>query len=70
MLTSSPNVHFHQSHDVYTFCSILTITKTTADYDGKFKVLIKNDLGEAVSTAQVNIKRGMCIQKNKKNKHV
>lgn len=41
------------------FCSILTIDKISIDYDGKFKVVIKNDLGEAVSATQVNVKRCM-----------
>lgn len=59
MLKSSSNIHIDQSHDVHTFCSILTIDKINSHYDGKFKVIIKNELGEAVSVAQVNIKRGM-----------
>jgi hypothetical protein len=41
------------------FSSILTIDKVNADYDGKFKVILKNELGEAVSATQVNVKRGM-----------
>lgn len=39
------------------FSSILTIDKTTIDHDGKFKVIVKNVLGEAVSSTQVNVKR-------------
>ncbi len=62
----SSNVHIDQSHDVHTFCSILTIQKINSDYDGKFKVVIKNDLGEAVSTTQVNVKRGVYTRKNEK----
>lgn len=38
--------------------SSLTIDQISADYDGKFKVILKNDLGEAVSVAQVNVKQG------------
>ncbi len=37
-----------------------------SDYDGKFKVILKNDLGEAVSTTQVNVKRGVYMRKNNK----
>ena len=40
------------------FTSILTIDQISADYDGKFKVILKNHLGEAVSVAQVNVKQG------------
>ncbi len=29
------------------------------DYDGKFKVVLKNELGEVVSATQVNVKQGM-----------
>lgn len=59
MLKSSSNIHIDQSRDIHTFCSILNIDKINLDYDGKFKVIIKNDLGEAVSVSQINIKRGM-----------
>jgi len=41
------------------FSSILTIDKINADYDGKFKVVIKNELGEVLSATQVNVKRRM-----------
>jgi len=41
------------------FSSILTIDKVNVDYDGKFKVILKNELGEAVSSTQVNVKRCM-----------
>jgi hypothetical protein len=41
------------------FSSILTIDKVSADHDGKYKVIIKNELGDAVSSTQVNVKRGM-----------
>ncbi|CAF2746284.1 unnamed protein product [Rotaria sp. Silwood2] len=57
VLVPSSNVHIDQSHDVHTFSSILTIDKINFNYDGKFKVIIKNELGEAVSAAQVNVKR-------------
>jgi len=53
-----------QSRDVHTFCSILTIEKIHIDYEGKFKVIIKNELGEAVSVAQVNVKRGIFLREN------
>ncbi|CAF3618249.1 unnamed protein product [Rotaria sordida] len=57
VLVPSSNVHIDQSHDIHTFSSILTIDKINSNYDGKFKVIIKNELGEAVSAAQVNVKR-------------
>jgi len=41
------------------FSSILTIDKVNMDYDGKFKVVLKNELGEVVSATQVNVKQGM-----------
>ena len=41
------------------FSSILTIDKVNADFDGKIKVVLKNDLGEVVSTTQLNVKRRM-----------
>ena len=41
------------------FTSVLTIDKVTIDDDGKFKVVIKNQLGEVVSASQVNVKRCM-----------
>ncbi len=59
MLTPSSNVHIDQLRDVHMFSSILTIDKVNVDYDGKFKVILKNELGEAVSSTQVNVKRCM-----------
>jgi hypothetical protein len=41
------------------FISLLTIAKISTDHDGKFKVTLKNDLGEALSATQVNVKRSM-----------
>ncbi|NJN35982.1 MAG: hypothetical protein HC794_01700 [Nitrospiraceae bacterium] len=57
VLEPSNDVHIDQSRDVHMFISILTIDRVTADYDGKIKVMIKNELGDAVSTTQVNVKR-------------
>jgi uncharacterized protein YegP (UPF0339 family) len=42
------------------FSSILTIDKVDKDYDGKYKVVIKNELGEIISSTQVNVKRRKC----------
>jgi hypothetical protein len=47
------------------FSSILTIDKTDETFDGKFKVILKNELGEAVSSTQVNVKRCMYMLKKK-----
>ena len=41
------------------FSSILTIDKVNADFDGKIKVVLKNESGEVVSTTQLNVKRCM-----------
>ena len=41
------------------FYCTLTIQKMTSDYDGKFKAVLNNDLGEVISTTQVNVKRGV-----------
>ena len=41
------------------FTSILTIKKVNVDYDGKFKVVLKNVLGEADSTTQVTVNQCM-----------
>lgn len=51
------NVHVDQVRDVHMFSSILTIDRVTMDFDGKYKVILKNELGEAVSSTQVNVKR-------------
>ncbi|CAF4347458.1 unnamed protein product, partial [Adineta steineri] len=60
ILLCSSNIHVIQSHNTDKFYSTLTIQKINSDYDGKFKVIIKNKLGEAVSATQVNVKRA-CI---------
>ncbi|CAM4905811.1 unnamed protein product [Rotaria socialis] len=57
VLVPSSNLHIDRSNDIDTFSSILTIDKINTDYDGRFKVIIKNELGEAVSAAQVNVRR-------------
>lgn len=36
--------------------------KMNREYDGKFKATIKNELGEAISVTQVNVRRGKHIQ--------
>jgi hypothetical protein len=51
------------------FSSILTIDKINMDYDGKFKVVLKNELGEVVSATQVNVKQGIYIF-NKTSKYI
>lgn len=43
------------------FSSVLTIDKVNIDFDGKFKVVLKNELGEAISATQVNVKRCMYL---------
>ncbi|CAF4411465.1 unnamed protein product, partial [Rotaria socialis] len=57
VLKPSSNVHIDQLRDVHMFSSILTIDKVTMEYDGKFKVVLKNELGEIISGTQVNVKR-------------
>ncbi|CAF4689458.1 unnamed protein product [Rotaria sp. Silwood1] len=57
VLKPSPNIHIDQLRDVHMFCSILTIDKVNNDFDGKFKVVLKNELGEVMSATQVNVKR-------------
>ncbi|CAF3835512.1 unnamed protein product, partial [Rotaria magnacalcarata] len=57
VLKPSSNVHIDQLRDVHMFSSILTIDKVTMEYDGKFKVVLKNELGEIMSGTQVNVKR-------------
>ncbi|CAF5041197.1 unnamed protein product, partial [Rotaria magnacalcarata] len=57
VLVPSSNLHIDRSNNIDTFSSILTIDKINTDYDGRFKVIIKNELGEAVSAAQVNVRR-------------
>ncbi|CAF4411341.1 unnamed protein product, partial [Rotaria sp. Silwood2] len=57
VLKPSANIHIDQLRDVHMFCSILTIDKVNNDFDGKFKVVLKNQLGEAMSATQVNVKR-------------
>ena len=59
MIKPSAEIHIDRTRDVHMYCSLLTIDKVTVDHDGKFKVIIKNELGEAVSATQVNVKRGM-----------
>ncbi|CAF1262379.1 unnamed protein product, partial [Rotaria sordida] len=57
VLKPSPNIHIDQLRDVHMFCSIVTIDQVNNNLDGKFKVVLKNELGEAVSATQVNVKR-------------
>lgn len=45
------------------FTSILVIDKLTTDFDGKIKVAVKNELGEAISATQLTVKRCKLIQK-------
>ena len=59
MIKPSAEFRIDRTRDVHMYSSILTIDKATADHDGKFKVIVKNELGEAVSSTQVNVKRGM-----------
>jgi hypothetical protein len=59
VLKPSSDIHIDKLRDVHMFSSILTIDKVNVDHDGKFKVILKNELGEAVSATQVNVKRGM-----------
>lgn len=33
----------------------------TVDYDGKFKIIVRNSLGEAISAAQITVKRSMSL---------
>ncbi len=59
MLKPSSNIHIDQLRDVHMFSSIVTIDKINNEHEGKFKVVIKNELGEVVSSTQVNVKRCM-----------
>ena len=56
-LKPAANVHIDQVRDVHMFSSVLTIDRVNMDFDGKYKVILKNELGEAVSSTQVNVKR-------------
>jgi hypothetical protein len=51
-------VHIEQRPADLVWISTLVIDPVTVDYEGKFKVVLKNNLGEAISAAQINIKRG------------
>jgi flagellar basal body P-ring protein FlgI len=59
VLKPSSNIHIDQLRDVHMFSSIVTIDKINNEHEGKFKVVIKNELGEVVSSTQVNVKRCM-----------
>ncbi|CAF1138461.1 unnamed protein product [Adineta ricciae] len=59
ILLPSSQINISQSHNDQMFCCTLTIQKMTSDYDGKFKAVLNNDLGEVISTTQVNVKRGV-----------
>lgn len=67
VLTPSSNVRIDTLRDVHMFSSVLTIDNVTADYDGKFKVVLKNELGEVVSATQVTVKRCMYHFNEKKS---
>lgn len=43
------------------FSSILTLDHVNMDDEGKFKVVLKNELGEVMSATQVNVKQCMYI---------
>ncbi|CAF1491714.1 unnamed protein product, partial [Adineta ricciae] len=63
VLKPAANVHIDQMRDVHMFSSVLTIDRVNMDFDGKYKVILKNELGEAVSSTQVNVKRSsMAVQ--------
>lgn len=58
---SSPNMRIDHISDADKFSSILTVDRINNHYDGKFKVMISNELGEAISTAQISVRRGKSI---------